>query len=129
MPDEKYNWQDHREIERWIEDWVEEVKNKSLDFTGKDHPIDELRHRLARGDFRARNRASVESFLAQLDARTHRVSDEGRADREERMASAAEVSAAAAVNSAKWAGWSIAVAVAALLLAGWPYMKAWLEGG
>ncbi|MES2401838.1 MAG: hypothetical protein V4573_17740 [Pseudomonadota bacterium] len=125
---DKVNWQDHREIERWMADWAEEVVNKSLDFTGKDDPADELRHRLARGDFRGRNAMSVTSFLDAYGARAHRVSDQGRAEREERSAAAAERSADAASTSAKWAGWSILVSLAALALAAWPYFKKWLGG-
>lgn len=113
---ESCDWQDHKDIERWMADWREEVQYQSLDFTGEEDPLDELRHRLSRGDFAGKNKASVEAFVQMADAKAHRVSDLGKADREERAVAAAE-------RSAKWAGWAIAVALAALLLSAWPYIK------
>jgi hypothetical protein len=113
------NWQDHKDIERWKAEWDEEVAHKTLDFRGEDDPIDELRHRLDRGDFAGKNKTSVEAFLTTADAKAHRVSDQGQADREERAI-------AAAVRSATWGGWAIAVALAALAVSAWPYVKDWL---
>jgi hypothetical protein len=115
---ENCDWQNHKDIERWMAEWREEVEHKTLDFTGEDDPVNELRHRLERGDFAGKNQASVEAFLKIADWKAHRVSDLGKADREERAIAAAE-------RSAKWGGWAIAVAIAALALSAWPYIKEW----
>lgn len=117
---EDCDWKNHKDIERWMAEWREEVEYKTLDFTGKDDPIDELRHRLERGDFAGKNKASVEAFLKTADSKAHRVSDQGKADREERAIAAAE-------RSARWAGWAIVVALAALAVSAWPYIKEWLS--
>ncbi|MDM0007899.1 hypothetical protein QTI51_24590 [Variovorax sp. J22G73] len=113
---ENCDWQSHRDIERWMAEWREEAEYKTLAFTGEDDPVDELRHRLERGDFAGKNKASVEAFLKVADSKAHRVSDQGKADREERAIAAAE-------RSARWAGWAIAVALAAFAVSAWPYVK------
>lgn len=122
-----YVWRDRSEIERWVEDYRFEVAHRTFDFAGKDDPIDELRHMLARGDFANRNKQSVEAYLAEWDRKAHRISDQGQADREERALDAAERSAGAAERSARWAGWAIVVSLAALAIAGWPYIRDWLQ--
>lgn len=113
---ESCDWQDHKDIQRWMADWREEVAHKSFDFRGQDDPADELRHRLARGDFRGRNKLSVEAFLRAFDAKVHRISEHGKADREERAVVAAE-------RSAKWAGLAIAIALTSLAVSAWPHVK------
>ena len=113
------DWKDPKAIDRWAEEWREDAKHKTLSFTGEDDPIDELRNRLERGDFTGVNKTAVAAYLKLADAKAHRVSAHGKADREERSVAAAE-------RSARWAGWAIAVALAALALSGWPYVKEWL---
>lgn len=134
MTAENCDWQDHPDIMRWTDEWRFTVKHKSLDFNGKDDPLDELRHRLSRGDFVGKNKKSVESFLAEQETKGYRVSDQAKADREERAVAAAERSADASERSAdasrrssKWAGWAIFVSIAALLVAAWPYVKVLFE--
>lgn len=113
------DWQDHKDIERWMVEWRDSAAYEGLGFAGKPDPIDELRHRLSRGDFVGKNKSSVEDFLKTYDVKAHRVSEHGKAEREERAVRAAE-------RSARWAGWAIAVALAALALSAWPYIKDWL---
>lgn len=131
------DWQDHRDIRRWMKEWAEDAANGGLDFTERADPVDELRHRYARGDFNGLNAASVMAFLDNLDNEARRVSAAGQADREERAVNAAEASAKyardslveakrsadAAVTSSRWGGWAVGIAVAALLMSAWPYIS------
>ena len=133
MATDSCNWQDHKDIERWIAKWPEAIQNEGLSFVGEFDPLDELRKRLARGDFAGKNRASVEAYVAGAEEKAHRVSDDGKAEREERAIAAAERSASSADRSAnsaeestKWARLAVLVALAALAVSAWPYLKDWL---
>lgn len=114
------NWQDPKDIERWMDAWREEAEHKGLSFVGQHDPIEEIRHRFNRGDFAGKNKSSVEAFLKAADAKAYRWSDEGKVGREERAIAAAE-------RSAKWAGWAILLSIAALAVAAWPYMREWFD--
>ncbi len=117
MASESVNWQDHKDIQRWMADWRDNPEHQFLAFNGNRDLIDELSHRLARGDFSGKNERSVRSFLDLHAAAAHRVSDQGKADREERSIRAAESAARAA-----WI--AVPISIAALFLAGWPYFRA-----
>lgn len=119
------DWQDHESIERWMADWRKDAAHQGPSFAGLPDPIDEMRHRIMRSDFIGKDRESVEAFLAASDVKSHRVSELGKADREERAIAAAEQSAKWAERSARWAGWAIAVALAALVVSARPYVKDW----
>lgn len=130
MATDRYDWQDVKEIERWMADHREAASHGGLDFTGRPDPLEELQYRVDQGVFAGRNLVAVKAFLKSADTNARRVSEEGRTEREERAVAAAETSATAAVQSAehagrsaKWAGWAVAVALAALAVAAWPYVK------
>jgi hypothetical protein len=125
MADEA-NWLDHRDIDRWASLHREHAANKDLAFAGEDDPVDELEERLARGYFVGKKRTSVEIYVERARAAAYRFSEGARVDREERATAAAERAADAADRSARWAGWAIAVSMAALLVAGWPFIKEWV---
>lgn len=131
------DWRDHDAIRRWMTDWAEEAANGGLSFKGNPDAEQELRHRFARGDFAEANARSVEAFLAQLDRESYRESAAGQADREERATAAAEASAeyakrsleasersaAAAERSSRWGGWAVAIALAALFVGAWQFIR------
>lgn len=112
-----YDWRDRTEIERFIREWPEQRSNAGFDAQGVADPLEELQLRLDRGDFRNENYKSVASYLKMEERRAYLVSDEARADREERMTQAAEDSAAATKTSAIAALVAIGVSVLALVVA------------
>jgi len=63
-------------------------------------------------------RPYAKRWLAHLDAERQGVDE----DLAERAVIAAEVSAAAAEKSARWAGLAVFIALAALVVAAWPYL-------
>lgn len=115
MTTEECDWLNHSDIDRWAKEWKEDPSHRFLDFDGKHDPIDELKHRLNRGDFSGKKKASVESYISQHEKLRYRVSEHARADREERAVVAAE-------KSARWAGVAIVISVAALAVSALPYM-------
>lgn len=112
--DRNIDWTKHEDVARWVDEWRTDPSHRYLEFAGQHDPLDELQLRIDRGDFQGRNLKSVQSFLRAAKAAEYRLSDAGRADREERMARAAE-------RSARWAGFAILISLAALAVAARPY--------
>lgn len=134
MAEEQYDWRDPREIDRFVKDWREIARYRTLNFKGKIDPIDELRSRVARGLFAGENLKAVQDAIAAADAEAHRMSAAGRVEREERAiaaaersADAADRSARAAKSSARWSMWALAVALGALFVSAWPHIKVGFE--
>lgn len=113
-----YDWLKEEEIERFAVEWRRQAQY--VEFVGEPDPFEELRNRVNRGRLLGFHKRSVEAYLKKHDARTYKLSTDAKADREDRAVAAAE-------RSAKWAGWAIPISLAALALAGWPYIKAALE--
>jgi len=120
VTDSECNWRDHKDIERWAKEWREEPSHRYLEFRGHVDPIDELKHRVSRGDFAGSNLRSVQAYLDAHEARDFKVSAQGKAHREERMAAATE-------RASRWAGWALFVSIAAFALSAWPYLRGWLD--
>lgn len=110
-----YNWRDEKKIDRFVFEWPQEFESKGLSAVGDPDPIEELRSRLAQGIFGGQSQKSVAAYLEKVDAKAQRLSADGLVEREERAVAAAE-------RSARWAGWSIVVSLAAPALAGWGYV-------
>lgn len=75
-----------------------------------------LRGMLTSGVLAGENAKVVRAWLDQYDA----LSEAGRRDREMALLQA---SADAAQKQAKWAGWSLVVSIAALLVSAWTFIQ------
>jgi hypothetical protein len=107
-----YNWRDEHEIRRWMVDWREHFANGGLSVVGEADPADELRKRLNRGDVAGENKRSIEAFFKVEQEKSYKISEQAKADRDERAVNAAE-------RSAKWAGWALLISIAALSISAW----------
>lgn len=96
--------------------------------------LDKLMRALEQGHISGQRASFVRSYLASLQRAEAIVQVATRDEREqhiarliERSTVAAEDSAKAATRSAKWAGWALFVSIAALIVAGWQHIAAWLQ--
>lgn len=89
--------------------------------------IELLREALTDGRFSGRNGVWARAWLERHEQFGLEQKEEAALQRELRMVTAAEDSAAAAKSTATWGGWSLATALAALALSAWPYIKEWLQ--
>ena len=68
----------------------------------------------------ARSQELVREWLRRLDAHRDAMAQQAALSAAERSATAAEGSAEAAGRSSRWAGWAIAISIAALLVSALP---------
>lgn len=106
-----------------VEDWVSENNESG---TG----VDRLRKALAIGLFSGRNATIARAWLDEQENGDRRRLEAEQLDLERRATAAAESSAAAAIesanharDSAKWAKVGAVIAVFALLVSAWPFIK------
>lgn len=123
MSEGQYNWTAETEIDRFVHEWNAKRPYRTIGSQGPADAHDELRSRLKKGVFSGENARAVEAFLQAFDAQQYRMSDAAKVDREERAALAVERSARAAEYSARRSGWALAISIAALFIAAWPYIK------
>ena len=111
--------QSYEDVKAWVEQHNE-------DGTG----IDQLRKSLSIGIFNARSAGVIRAWLDEQDNGARRLLEAEQLDLARRTTAANETSATAslesakhAAESAKWAKFATVIAVFALLVSAWPYIK------
>lgn len=81
-----------------------------------------IRAALEAGDIHPRNEWRVREWLAEQQRELDAVEQAANEAHRQRELGAAERAAVAAEKSARWAGFAVAISVAALFVAAWPYL-------